>query len=143
MRLDTASCSRLLVSSDHGVLSTIGTDGQPDAVPVCFAFVDGRLAVPVDDVKPKTSERLQREENLERDGRATLLCEHWDARDWSRLWWVRARLRFTNDTSDGDATMLGDALRAKYPPYAAAVFHRLLIFDLLVLTGWAASPGPR
>ena len=71
-----------------------------DAVPVAYAVDDdGYVGVPIDLVKPKASLRLQRERNLEADPRATLLVEHWDRSDWSRLWWVRAELRWQGDTA--------------------------------------------
>ena len=53
---------------------------------------DGHVGVPIDRVKPKSSSRLQREDNLEADPRGSLLVEHWETQDWSRLWWVRAQL---------------------------------------------------
>ena len=69
-----------------------------DAVPVAYVVDDdGYVGVPVDLVKPKASLRLQRERNLEADPRATLLVEHWDPIDWSRLWWVRAELRWQTE----------------------------------------------
>ena len=67
-----------------------------DAVPVVYV-VEGDVGVPIDLVKPKRSTRLQRQPNLAADPRATLLVEHWDAADWSALWWVRAELRWRSD----------------------------------------------
>src|SRR6185312_10108116 len=73
-----------------------------DAVPVAYVVdADRFVGVPVDRVKPKASLRLQRERNLEADPRATLLAEQWDPDDWSRLWWVRAELRWQGD-ADAD-----------------------------------------
>ena len=43
---------------------------------------DGYVGVPIDQVKPKSSSRLQRERNLEADPRAALLVEHWNRDDW-------------------------------------------------------------
>ena len=84
-----------------------------DAVPVAYAVDDdGYVGVPIDRVKPKASLRLQRERNLEADPRATLLVEHWDRSDWSRLWWVRAELRWQGDTATGRAAARHPAGRA-------------------------------
>ncbi len=83
-----------------------------DAVPVAYVVDDdGYVGVPVDLVKPKTSLRLQRERNLEADSRATLLVEHWDADDWSQLWWVRAELRWQSH-ADADRAA---TLAARWP----------------------------
>ena len=97
MRLDEHDARARLVAHDHGILCTVHPDRGVDAVPVAFAVEAEHLGVPVDLVKPKASTRLQRERNLEADPRATLLVEHWDATDWSRLWWVRAELRWNAD----------------------------------------------
>ena len=68
------------------------------------------MGVPVDRVKPKSSSRLQRQRNLEADPRAALLVEHWDRGDWSRLWWVRAELRWQSDAPAARAAALAARL---------------------------------
>ncbi len=106
-------------------------------MPVVFAIHDDHVGIPVDLVKPKASLRLQRERNLEADPRATLLVEHWDRDDWSRLWWVRVELRWE---PNGDvASALAELLAERYPQYAAKPFARVLVFDILGLTGWTAT----
>ena len=95
MRLAEDEARARLVAHDHGILCTVHAERGVDAVPVAYVVdEDGYVGVPVDQVKPKASSRLQRERNLEADPRATLLVEHWDRDDWSRLWWVRAELRW-------------------------------------------------
>ena len=93
MRLTTPECWARLKGAEHGVLCTTNAAGFIDAVPTCLAVVGRRVATPIDTVKPKTTTELGRRKNLDNDAGATLLCEHWDLHDWSRLWWVRARLR--------------------------------------------------
>ena len=100
MRLTEVEARARLAAHDHGILCTVHAERGVDAVPVAYvADEDGYVGVPVDLVKPKASVRLQRERNLEADPRATLLVEHWDRDDWSRLWWVRAELRWQATTS--------------------------------------------
>lgn len=135
MRLSDDEARRRLAAHDHGVLSTVHPLRGVDAVPVVFAVVDGRLGVPVDRVKPKASMRLQREANLASDPRATLLVQHWDGDDWSRLWWVRADLRH-QVAADGGA--LAARLAERYVQYADAPFERILVFEIVKLAGWAA-----
>ena len=95
MRLAEHEARARLVAHDHGTLCTVHAERGVDAVPVAYVVdEEGFVGVPVDRVKPKASMRLQRERNLEADPRATLLVEHWDRDDWSRLWWVRAELRW-------------------------------------------------
>src|SRR5258706_369686 len=92
MHLDHDEAMRGAMAADHGVLATLHASRGADLVPACFAITGEWLAVPIDSVKPKGSTALGRIRNLERDPRATLLVEHWDAADWSRLWWVKLSL---------------------------------------------------
>lgn len=138
MRLaDDAALARL-AAHDHGILCTVHTHRGVDAVPVAFA-IDGEFAgVPVDLVKPKSSLRLQRERNVETDPRATLLVEHWDAGDWSLLWWVRAELHWQGPDSD-HASALAALLAVRYPQYRDEPFARVLVFRIVGVSGWAAA----
>lgn len=115
-------------------------------MPVVFAVdEDDCVGVPVDLVKPKASTRLQRERNLEADPRATLLVEHWDPDDWSRLWWVRAELRWEPNPSPGREAALAALLARRFPQYRDQPFVRVLVLRLEGVTGWAAredsAPG--
>jgi PPOX class probable F420-dependent enzyme len=126
------------IAADHGVLATINRTGAPDLVPVCFAIVGAAVAIPIDSVKPKRSTALGRIRNLERDPRATLLLEHWDAADWTRLWWVRASL-LRADVADDVRTSLVAALRSRYPQYAEVDFDAVLTFRIEKIGGWEAA----
>lgn len=136
MRLTTGECWARVGAAEHGILCTTNAAGGIDAVPTCLAVVGGRIAAPIDTVKPKTTTELGRRANLERDPAGTLLCEHWDARDWSRLWWVRARLVLLSvpDVDEYEA-----ALRAKYMQYRTVAFAAVLVFDVLDVVGWSAA----
>lgn len=139
MRLTEADARGRLAGHDHAVLCTLHAGRGVDAVPVAFATDGaGHLGVPVDVVKPKASTRLQRERNLEADARATLLADRWDPDDWSRLWWVRAELRWVSVPPDALAAHLSSLLADRYPQYHDEPFARVLVFDVLAVTGWAA-----
>ncbi len=85
----------------------------------------------------RPSSRLQRERNLEADPRATLLAEHWDRDDWSRLWWVRAELRWQGDADAVRAATLAAGLAERYPQYRDQPFHRVLVLRIVGVTGWS------
>jgi PPOX class probable F420-dependent enzyme len=138
MRLSEAEARVRLVEHDHAVLCTVHADRGVDAVPVVYVADEDRVAVPIDRVKPKTSLRLQRERNLEADPRATLLIDHWDRDDWSRLWWVRVELHWQPDLPAESVSALGDRLAERYQQYRDHPFARVLVFGILGLTGWAA-----
>jgi PPOX class probable F420-dependent enzyme len=137
MRLDEAEARARLAVHDHGVLCTVHGERGVDAVPVVYAIEDGFVGVPVDRVKPKASVRLQRERNLEADPRAALLVDHWDRDDWSRLWWVRAELRF--DDPAGHEAALAARLAERYAQYRDQPFARVLVLRIAGVTGWAAG----
>jgi PPOX class probable F420-dependent enzyme len=141
MRLDPDEARARLAGHDHGVLCTVHAERGVDAVPVAYAIDEhGYVGVPVDTVKPKASSRLQRERNLEDDPRATLLVEQWDRDDWSKLWWVRAELRWQGRDT-GQEQALAIELAERYPQYRDQPFSRILVLRIVGVTGWAAHPG--
>jgi PPOX class probable F420-dependent enzyme len=140
MRLADDEALGRLAAHDHGILCTVHAERGVDAVPVAYVVDDdGYVGVPVDRVKPKASLRLQRERNLEADPRATLLVEHWDRGDWSRLWWVRAELRWQGDADTSRAEALAAGLAGRYPQYRDQPFASVLVLQIVRMTGWAAG----
>ena len=140
MRLADDEARARLAALDHGTLCTVHAARGVDAVPVTYVVdEDGYVGVPVDRVKPKASSRLQRERNMEADPRATLLVEHWDRGDWSRLWWVRAELRWQADAPAGRVAALAAGLAERYPQYRDQPFDRMLVLRIVGVAGWAAG----
>ena len=140
MRLAADDARARLAAHDHAVLCTVHAERGVDAVPVAYVVDDdGFVGVPVDLVKPKASTRLQRERNLEADPRATLLVEHWDSDDWSRLWWVRAELRWQGDAAAVRSADLAARLAGRYPQYHDQPFARVLVLRIVGITGWSAG----
>lgn len=128
-----------LRDSDHGVLSTLHAARGVDAVPVVYAVVGEHVGIPVDEVKPKASTRLQRQRNLEADPRATLLVERWDRDEWANLWWVRAELRYVALPPPGIVAQLSDELAARFVQYREKPFAAVLVLRVEATTGWAAE----
>ena len=98
-------------------LATVGVDGRPHLVPLCFAL-EGDVLYSAVDEKPKRSKRLKRLENIRANPAVTVLVDHYDE-NWTRLWWVRM---------DGTARVLDEGperdrglalLREKYEQYRA------------------------
>ena len=126
-----------LEQADHGVLSTLHPKRGVDSVPVCFAVSDDLVGIPIDTIKRKRSSRLGRLRNLQTDPRATLLVEHWDFDDWSKLWWVRASLVLTQ-VGAGSAADLTQLLAAKHPQYADGGIESVIALRIVDLAGWCA-----
>lgn len=93
-------------------LATVGEDGRPHVVPICFALDGDRLYTAVDE-KPKSTRALRRLANIEADPRVEVVIDHWDE-DWSELWWIRLAGRAEIVEHDERALEL---LQAKYPQY--------------------------
>ena len=93
-------------------LATVGADGRPHVVPICFALEGDTLYTAVDE-KPKSTRALRRLANIEANPQVEVVVDHWDE-DWSRLWWVRLSGRA--QVVDHDPRAL-ELLRAKYPQY--------------------------
>lgn len=141
MRMSEDEARSHLSAQVHGVLCTLHPERGPDPQPVVYA-VDGggHVGVPIDRIKPKTTSRLQREKNLARDPRGSLLVERWEVEDWSKLWWVRAHLKHVQDPSPALIDDLADRLASTVPQYADKPFHRVLVCQIVSITGWAAAP---
>jgi PPOX class probable F420-dependent enzyme len=118
-------------------LATVTPDGIPHLVPVVFA-VEGDVVYTAVDAKPKTTMRLRRITNIERNPQVSLLVDHY-AEDWTQLWWVRA---------DGVAAIHRDGetmhtayrlLRAKYPQYQSVPLNGPVI--AVAVRRWSSWPA--
>lgn len=96
-------------------LATVGADGKPHVVPICFA-VEGETLYTAVDSKPKSTRALRRLANIEANPGVEILIDHYDE-DWSQLRWVRLRGQARVVAHDGLALSL---LQSKYPQYQDA-----------------------
>lgn len=125
-------------------LATVDADGVPHLVPVTFAAWDHTVVTAVDH-KPKSTTRLKRLRNIEATGRVSLLADHYDDGDWSRLWWVRVDGTATVVTDEPERSRLARRLCDRYAQYRdhppAGPVVRVLI---TTVNGWASrrSEGP-
>lgn len=138
MKLSADEARRRATLVDHGVLATVHPTRGVDTVPAAFVLDGDLVAIPIDRVKAKASTNLQRSRNLDVDPRASLLCEQWDAVDWSRLWWVRVSLRRSDEPAEVVAG-LEAGLRRRYRQYGEKPFAAILTFRIVEISGWSAS----
>lgn len=87
----TPEQTAFLVRQRVARLATAGADGEPHAVPVCFAYAPGAVYIALDE-KPKNvaAIRLKRVRNIVENPRATLIADRYDE-DWRRLAFVMVR----------------------------------------------------
>jgi PPOX class probable F420-dependent enzyme len=138
--LDPALQRSLVADAPVARLATLRADGSPRLVPITFVLLDGLICSAVDDVKPKTTSRLARLADVERDPRVGIVVDHY-ADDWSALWWVRVDgAAAVHEAGELRGRAL-DALAAKYPQYAAGPpSGPLIVITPTRWTGWSAGP---
>lgn len=121
-------------------LGTIDPRGRPHLVPISFTLVDD-VAYSAVDSKPKTTRRLQRVANIEREPRASLLVDHYDE-DWTTVWWCfvtgRARVVYEGKEFDNAVRALADKYEQYEgnPPAGPAV-----VLEIDRWRGWYSAPG--
>jgi PPOX class probable F420-dependent enzyme len=98
-------------------LATVGANGRPHLVPICFAL-EGDVLYSAVDRKPKRSPNLKRIENVRANPQVTVLVDHYDD-DWTQLWWVRLDGRARVLTEGAERERALELLVAKYPQYSS------------------------
>jgi PPOX class probable F420-dependent enzyme len=116
-------------------LATVGVDGRPHVVPICFALEGETLYTAVDE-KPKRTRQLTRLANIEANPRVEVLIDEYDE-DWSALWWVRLRGQARVVESDERGLRL---LCEKYPQYRESPPQGpLIVIEIEKRTSWSAG----
>ena len=102
-------------------LATVGSDGRPHLIPICFAF-DGRAFYSALDLKPKrrSLDQLLRVRNLKANPRVALLVDGYHD-DWRRLWYVLVHGRARLLHSGRDWRKAHRLLRRKYRQYRSGL----------------------
>lgn len=121
-------------------LATVGPDGAPHLVPVCFTLHQGEI-LSVVDAKPKGTTALARLRNIARDPRVTLIVDHYDDDDWNHLWWVRVEGEARVIEGGAEHTSAVSRLRSKYPQYVRKrPTGPVIAVSPTRWRGWSASP---
>jgi PPOX class probable F420-dependent enzyme len=129
---------RRLDESRTAHLGTVGPDGAPHVVPICFAL-DGDTIYFAVDSKPKRTRDLKRLRNIGANPLVTVLVDHYEE-DWRRLWWVRVDglARIVERGAEFDAALA--LLQGRYPQYAEArPGGPVVAISIERLSGWSAK----
>lgn len=138
VRVEPEAIRGRVATAQVGRLATVGGDGRPHAVPICFAL-QGETVYSAVDHKPKRATQLRRVANLTETGRACLLVDEY-TEDWSTLWWVRldAAGRVVDDPAERAAAVA--ALVEKYPQYRERPpAGPVIALDVTRWSGWSAQ----
>ena len=121
-------------------LATADEEGVPHLVPVCFALDGDEIYFAVD-AKPKRTRRLRRLANLRANPAVTLLADHYEDEDWTRLWWVRADGSGHELESDApEARRALELLAARYRQYVARPAEGPVVAIAVTRwSGWSAA----
>ena len=119
-------------------LGTASIDGEPHAIPVCFALEGTSFYVTID-AKPKREpgRELKRERNIRENPRAAVIVDHYDD-DWSQLGWVMLRGKAEVLAAGEEPRRAQALLRARYPQYETMVLDGLPVLAVRVdrVTSW-------
>ncbi len=99
-------------------LATVGRNGEPHLVPVCFCLHRNTIYITVDE-KPKRADiPLKRIRNIQENPAVAVTVDRWDE-DWTKLAWImlRGRADILADGEEHDSAQ--DQLRLRYPQYHA------------------------
>lgn len=119
-------------------LATVGAEGQPHVVPICFAL-DGQILYFAVDAKPKRTTNLKRLRNIAANPVVSIVVDHYED-DWSRLWWVRLDGNARVVADEAEAQHAVELLAGRYPQYRAAPpAGPVVAVAIEDVTGWSAS----
>ncbi len=128
---------RRFAAAEVARLATVDARAHPHLVPIVFALVGGTIYSVVD-AKPKRSADLQRLRNVRSNPWASVLVDHYDASDWSALWWVRADgTARVLEPAESEARGAVRALHERYPRQRAV--GPVLAVDVTRWSHWSAS----
>lgn len=129
-----------LLRARRGYFATIGAQGDPRVVPVCFTWAGDMIWTAIDG-KPKTTQFPSRLRDIGNDPKVSFTVDRWDE-DWSRLAWLQARGRAHILPEGPEADRARTALRDKYPQYQTTPLEGPVIrIDVDNWVGWDSHSG--
>jgi PPOX class probable F420-dependent enzyme len=128
---------RFVESRRVGHLATADASGQPQVVPVCFAFDSNAVYITIDE-KPKSDpRRLKRLRNIAENPAVAFVADRYDE-DWRRLGWVmlRGRAEILDEGPEHDRAQA--LLRLRYPQYRTMRLDDLPVIAIRITlaTSW-------
>src|SRR3972149_1556583 len=125
-------------------LAPLDSGGRPHVVPVCFAYLRGRIYTAVDE-KPKrvAPAALRRIRHILADPHVCMVVDHYEE-DWTRLAWLQVRGVAVLVTEAPERRLALVALRERYLQYRAMDLEsRPLVRITPTQIRWWAAKTPR
>lgn len=129
-------------------LATVGIDGQPAVIPICYAFNGELMYSPIDE-KPKgvDADALKRVRNIQNNPHVALVIDDYSD-DWSKLIYVlvsgTAEIVLPG-AGDREHARAVELLREKYPQYRSMKIDERPIIRITPtrIKRWAAADKVR
>lgn len=114
----TGRVADFLHASRIARLATVGFDGRPHAVPICFAF-DGSHLYSAIDLKPKRSatKQLKRVRNILNNSKVAVVIDHY-SENWMDLGYVLIQGDAAIVCDEVEQKLAAALLRKKYSQYS-------------------------
>jgi coenzyme F420-0:L-glutamate ligase / coenzyme F420-1:gamma-L-glutamate ligase len=141
----TSEEASFLVRRRVARLATADAEGRPQSIPVCFAYAAGRVFIALDE-KPKGVEakRLKRVRNILENPEVSLVADHYDDSDWSRLAFVMVRGKAgIVGPGGGEHEAAVRLLRGKYRQYERMKIEENPVIAIRIerASSWGALTG--
>ena len=121
-------------------MGTIGPEGIPHILPVCFTWAGDVIWTAIDG-KPKSTKQLQRIKDIQANPKVSFTVDRWDE-DWSRLAWLQARGTGRVVPKGPESAKVLVALESKYSQYSEVQADGpVLRIDVERWVSWSAE-GP-
>ncbi len=104
-----------LIGKERGFLATVGRNGEPTIVPVCFVYTKGMIYTAVDK-KPKSRGKLARTENILRNQHAAFVVDVYSD-DWRKLSYALVHGMANVVADSKESRRATEMLVRKYPQY--------------------------
>ncbi|MGI8425784.1 MAG: TIGR03668 family PPOX class F420-dependent oxidoreductase [Actinomycetota bacterium] len=105
-----------LLRARRGYLATLGAEGFPHVLPVCFTWAGDTVWTAIDG-KRKAGSPLQRLADVQPNSKVSFMVDRWDE-DWTRLAWLQARGKARQISKGPEAEKAIEALKSKYSQYS-------------------------
>jgi PPOX class probable F420-dependent enzyme len=119
----TAAARLLLDRARIAHLATADRAGRPHVIPLCYARNGGFLYFIVDEKPKARGKTLKRMRNIAENPAVAMVVDVYDE-DWRRLEYVLLRGQAENVGDEAEFHRALNALRKKYPQYAAMRLER-------------------
>jgi PPOX class probable F420-dependent enzyme len=125
-------------------LATADAAGAPHAVPVCFLADAATVYIAIDEKPKRVAGRdLKRLRNIAENPKVSLVADHYDDGDWSRLGWVMVRGRAEILERGPEHADAQARLRGRYPQYADMALDGLPVIAIRIerVASWGDLRG--